>query len=402
MATFHYQAHREDQTAVEGRIEADGLESAIHMLKQQGLTVASIRELEVGQAATEKPPAAPVNAADAEPLALQRQIGRVLEKGKPLAPALLAYAQELSSGGRRDRLERLANQLKVYDPSDGLAPGQFDEAWIPLLSASASSSDPSHILKGIIDESQRAGDVRRRFGQALAYPLLLLAVLIVMMSLFAWFLIPLFSDIFTDFDTDTPHLTRFVLWLSEAIRVSYGLVILIPGLALAAFVAFFAIGPRSSLRDWIVLRMPFFGSTRELWDSAQFTRYLADLMEAEIPIADALRISGKNLGQAGLRRYANRLATEMESEGAERHVSHSHRPNLPHTVTYVLRTNADPRAAAQILRELSWMYDQQASNRLTWISSITSPFFIIVLGLVVGTYVVALFLPLIKLITNLS
>ena len=125
-------------------------------------------------------------------------------------------------------------------------------------------------------------------------------------------------------------------------------------------------------------------------------------MEAEVPVADALRISGRNSGHTALRQHANRLATEMESEIEESPGSRSFRPVLPQTVTYVLRACKDPKAAAEILRELSWMYDQQTGNRLAWISSFTSPIFIIVLGLVVGTYVVSLFLPLIMLIESIA
>ena len=125
-------------------------------------------------------------------------------------------------------------------------------------------------------------------------------------------------------------------------------------------------------------------------------------MDAGVQVADALRISGRNTGETALRREANRLATQMESGHTEPPVSPSFRLVLPQTVTHVLQLGADPRAAAQILRELSWMYDQQTRNRLAWISSVSSPFFVVVLGTVVGFYVIALFLPLVKLIASLT
>ena len=75
---------------------------------------------------------------------------------------------------------------------------------------------------------------------------------------------------------------------------------------------------------------------------------------------------------------------------------------LTHTVIHVLQLKDHSRTAAQILRELSWMYDQQSSSRLAWISSISSPLFVVVLGTVVGLYVVALFMPLIALMQSLS
>jgi type IV pilus assembly protein PilC len=273
---------------------------------------------------------------------------------------------------------------------------------MPLISASASSGDPSHILHGLIDESLHVGELRRRFSGALAYPLLLLAVLLVLMAGFSWWLVPTFEDIFADFGIACPDVTRFVFGMSEAIRRSGGLVILIPGLVLAAIIVSFSVGPRSGLQDWIIQRTPVFGSTVRLSGRARFTRCLADLMEAEVPVADALRISGQHTGQTALRQEAARLATEMASGSAESAGSPSFRRILSHTVIHVLQLRSDPKAAAKILRELSWMYDQQTRNRLACISSITSPVFVVVLGAIVGLYVFALFAPLISLIQKLS
>jgi type IV pilus assembly protein PilC len=405
MPAFQYKAHREDQTVVEGRIAADDLDAARLMLEGQGLVVETIRQVEVVQAAMESPRAGSSTAhpAEAERRALQRQFGRILETGRPLAPALLAYAEELPPGSRRRRLQRIADQLEQgHDPSHEFAAGQIDEQWMHLLSASASSGDAGQILSGIIDESERDGELRGQLAGAFAYPLLLLLVLFAVMCLFSWWLVPSFQDLFNDFDCELPELTQFVFGLSEAIRESHGLVLLVPGLLLLAVFVFIAVGPRSALRDWIIRRIPIIRSTVWLSDRARFTRCLADLMEAEVPAADALRISGRNAGHAALRQEANRLATEIEVGGTELPGAPGFRGILPHTAIHVMQLDAETGAAAAILRELSWMYDQQTRNRLGWVSSVASPVFVVVLGIMVGLYVIALFLPLIGLVQALS
>jgi type II secretory pathway component PulF len=92
----------------------------------------------------------------------------------------------------------------------------------------------------------------------------------------------------------------------------------------------------------------------------------------------------------------------MDSGSTEIPGSPSLQRALSHTVIHVLQFRSDSKASAQILRELSWMYDQQTRHRLAWISGITSPVFVVVLGTVVGLYVVALFSPLFNLIQTLS
>jgi type II secretory pathway component PulF len=400
MATFQYQAHRADQTLVEGNIDADDLKSARLSLESQGLLVSSIHQVE------DAPPAAatPEQPAEAGQQALQRQIDRVLATGKPLAPALLAYAQELPRGKSRLRLQRLANQLEQgHDPSGELAAGQIDEEWIPLLVAAGSSSDPSQIPSRIIDEVQREGDLRGQFAGALAYPLVLFAVSAAVMLLITLWIIPPFHDIFREFDLELPAPTILVLTISEIVRHS-GWVVLISGLLLGA-ILFYVPAFRGwiiRIRDWITQRIPVLGATVRLVDRARFTRCLANLLEAEVPATDALRISGRNARQTELGREANHLATEMSSGNTVPRDSPPFYRSLPHTVVYALQLQANPRAVALILRELSWMYDQQTRSRLAWIPNFAEPALIVFLGTAVGFYVVALFMPMVKLIENLS
>ena len=336
-------------------------------------------------------------------LALRRQISHVLKMGKPLAPALLAYAQELPPGRRRRRLQRFADQLEQgYDPAHEFAAGQIDEEWIPLLIAGASSGDPSRIPSEIIDEFQRAGDYRGQFAAALAYPLLLLPALLVLLLFLTWWITPTFQELFNDFNTDLPAPTDLLLRVSDIIRDSRGLVVLIPALALALVILFFGIGPRSAFRACILHRIPILGPTVRLSEGARFTRYLADLMEADVPVADALRISGRNAGRTALRREVMQLAAAMDLSNADLRVSPPVFQSVPHTVVHALQLQTNPRAAALILRELSWMYDQQTRNRLAWISSLVEPALIVLLGTIVGFYVVALFMPLVSLVHNLS
>jgi type IV pilus assembly protein PilC len=126
-------------------------------------------------------------------------------------------------------------------------------------------------------------------------------------------------------------------------------------------------------------------------------------VEADVPVADALRISGRSAGETNLRHEAMQLAEELESSQPEVPlVLSSVYRVLPQTVTYAVQFQANPKAAALILRELSWMYDQQTRNRLAWMSSLVEPVLIIMLGTIVGFYVVSLFMPFVLLIQNLT
>lgn len=231
---------------------------------------------------------------------------------------------------------------------------------------------------------------------ALAYPLVMLAASLSVLLFITVWIIPVFREMFLDFELQLPAATQFILGLSHTIQLFWW-AFLISAIVLSALLIYH---PR--IRNWIVERIPFVGSTIRLSDQAKFTRYLANLLEAEIPISEALRISGQSIGTTNFSRASNDLATKSASADTDAPASPSARRQLPHTVVHALQMDAHPHAAAQILRELSWMYDQQTRNRLAWMPGFIEPVFIILLGSAVGFYVVALFMPLVNLLHGLS
>jgi len=330
----------------------------------------------------------PEQPSEAELEAMQRLISRVVESGKPAAPALFAYAQELPAGKHRGRLERLASQLESGKGQE------IDENWLPLLAASTSAEKPGQIPIGIIDELQREGDLRSHFASSLIYPILVsIASLVVLLFISLW-IVPIFREMFNDFGLDLPFITEVAIGVAE-FTLEFGWVVLVVGFL---FVATLFFSP--NLRGWFTQRLPIFGLTIRLSDRTKFTRYLADLLTANVPPADALRISGRCTGETRLRREANQFALELESGNVKIHDAVGQR--IPHAVLHTLSITAKPENAAAVLRELSWMYDQQTRGRLAWISGFIEPAFIILLGFAIGFFVLALFMPLVSLVSALS
>jgi type II secretory pathway component PulF len=417
MPRFHYQAIDEHQRVAEGHIESDDLKSALLALEQRGLEVTSIDQVDIEPRAAQEPtspfaptshftststfPGRPTNSADepgAEHQSLRRQIQQVLQRGKPLAPALVAYAQELPPGRQRRRLRAIAKQLAQGDV-DGMS-RQMDKDLIPLLSLSASTGDPSLILNGIVNESRKSDAVRRRFASALAYPGLLLVIVLAVLSFFTWLIVPTFREIFSDFGVELPGATRMVLGFHDSVRNSHGLFLLIPACCLAAAFVLLVMGPTNSVRDRVLQWLPLLGPSAKLSAQSKFSRYMADLVQAQVPLADALRISGRNTGSSLLRKEANELARLFESGSTN--LAEFPLRNIPYTVLHACQSNAKPEAAAEVLRELSRMFEEQTNNRLSLAGNIFEPLLILGLGFGVGLHVVALMLPLVNLIQNLT
>ena len=241
-------------------------------------------------------------------------MSRALENGKPLAPALFAYAQELPPGRRRRRLQRMAKQLEQgYDPSHELRPAKSTKiGFVYSASARRRATRVRSPAESSMSFSERTIFVRQ-FASALAYPLLLFAVSLAILLFITWWIVPTFQEIFADFGIVFPAATRLALRISETIRESHGLVVLIPTLVLAAMIGF--VGSRSAIWTFGTGCSTIFLSSVPRFDfriEPDSLDYLADLMERKSRSPMRCESAVRNTGHTALRREANRLATEMD------------------------------------------------------------------------------------------
>lgn len=407
MPHFHYQALSADQQRVAGNVEAETVQQAIALLEAKGLTVQSI-----GYASPDSPSAldtpAGTSAGEAddrageaarrdgvEQAALRAHMAKVLGQARAITPALRAYAEEMPAGRRRRQLQAVCRALERGDVAEATATFEaLPEYWIPLLSAAASSRDPGRVLHEFLTESHRADELRRQWWVTLAYPVIVACVAAVVLTALSFLVLPIFRDIFWEFDLELPQLTLAVLAIAH--WITSGGVFLI-----AAVIVFFVLlllksgyGQSSSAGAWFGI--PFGRAT----SIARFAQFMADLLEAGLAVPDALRIAGFTTKRTRLRRAAWRLADDVESG---RYPAQPIRRNsLTATVLYALRSEMAPTSRVRLLREISDCYSGRVRMVLSWTHGVIEPVTICVVGLFVGATVLALFIPLVKLIEGLT
>ncbi len=397
MPRFRYQALNAQQQPVAGEISAASVAQAVAQLESSGLEVQSIQLADTAPAPRTSRGESPF--ATSGPTALQMHMRRVLERSRDIVPALRAYAAESMPGRRRRQLESVVRVLEQGDASAAAArleklPGY----WIPLLPAATSSQDPSRVLREFLKESRRSEDLRRQWWLTLTYPVVVLLIAFVVVAGFSFFIIPTFHNIFDGFGIQLPGLTRLVLGGSEFIRSPW-LLIAIASVLVIGFL--FVYGSRmlpTGVRSWFAQRfeLPLGRSTK----LARFAQFLADLLEADLEPWHALRLAGMATDSWRIRRAAWRLANYFDSDGPPLELWH--RRTLTATLLYAVHDDLPQRARVQLLRELAQGSAQRAGMWLSWTRGILEPILICIIGLVVGTVVLALFLPLISLVQGLS
>ncbi|RLS34746.1 MAG: hypothetical protein DWH79_03470 [Planctomycetota bacterium] len=311
-------------------------------------------------------------------------LDRALEIGGGLQPALRALAASMPSGKRQEEWIEVCDIVAAKDErlaAAGLA--GHPENWIPLIAAAppgATSGDGRsevEFLSRAIDITTR-DEPGRGWWRPAVYPLLVMATAIAISCLLAVMVVPTFKQIFNDFGMRLPAITVGVIWLSDAIQ-SFGWI------AVAA-VAAVAVAWRpicSFCPSWLSLP-----GQRLAW-SERFARFSADLLDAGLPEDDAFALAAR----------ASRPGQGVPVGSADRTAS----PRwLTTTVGYALDAPLGRKPRARLLRQLARGHDQRLSVSRSWLAWGLGPLAIFVTGFFIMLLVLALFMPLITLVTGLN
>lgn len=411
MAIFRYQALDADHRLIAGEFEADSVQQAIAQLEETGLVIQSIGYADASAASVPPNPSGtqtlqetiargiPRSAVDIEQAVLRSHMAQILERGRAIAPALRAYAEEMPPGRRRRQLRTVCNVLERGDTTAATAELiALPDYWIPLLSAATSSADPGRVLHDFLAETERADNLRRQRWQTLAYPFVVGCLALAVMTLLSIFVIPEFRKIFDEFDLALPESTQVLLGVASWLTSPWLWLIVVPAIAIGIFLLSSRLIRNAVTSSWLSGRLSFPISRRNA--IARFAQFTADLLEAGLQMPDALRIAGLSVNRVRLRRAAWCLANEIDSGGDDT-PQHELIP-LTATVVRAVRSDYPLQSRIHLLREVSACHSERARRIFSWTIGLVEPFAICVVGFVVGLTVLALFMPLVKLVEGLS
>jgi len=396
MPKFYYQAFDAARKLLADECDAENLQQAIARLESDGLELVSI-----ALASDWSPDASQstiVQGIAVESGVLRSHMARVLEQGRAIAPALRAYAEEMSAGRRQRELLTVVEVMERGNVEEATAAlAKLPGYWIPLLSAATSSRDPARVLREFLHESQQAEDLRRQRWLMVAYPLLIAILSAVLLLALCFFVIPVFRDMLYSFNMRLPLVTKILLdisWWITSGRAVVDLAILAGIIALLWFLKrlFPAVGEWFSER----ISLPYGRSTAV----AQLAHFTADLLESGLSVPASLRVATITIQRPQLRRAVRDFALQVQRPGYA--ASIILRSPIPATIRHSLLTDVPTDTRIRLLREISRAYADRAQRKLSWTRGIVEPIAIASVGLIVGGTVIALFYPLFNLVTKLS
>ncbi|GAA3915913.1 type II secretion system F family protein [Luteimonas lutimaris] len=329
-----------------------------------------------------------------------RQIATMMKSGVPIVMAL----EIIGNGQKNPKMKKLVNEVRL-DIEGGSSiyeamskhPVQFDELYRNLVRAGESSGSLETVLETIADYKENIEAVKGKIKKALFYPIAVIAVAILVCGILMVYVVPIFKEQFASFGADLPAFTSLVFGISD-ILVSWWWAIVI--VAVIAFTAFMYAYKRSQklqyAMDRLLLKVPIIGQVLHNSSIARFARTLAVTFKAGVPLVEAM---DSVAGATGNRVYT-KAVHEMRDDvavGYQLNVAMKQANLFPHMVVQMTAIGEEAGALDTMLFKVAEFYEQEVNNSVDAITSLIEPFIMVVIGGLVGSIVIAMYLPIFKI-----
>ena len=276
-------------------------------------------------------------------------------------------------------------------------PMQFDELYINLVKAGESAGVLDTILDSVATHKERIESIKGKIKKALYYPAAVVAVAIIVSAILLIYVIPQFEGIFKSFGADLPAFTKMVVNASHFMR-EWGAAILF---FIVASITGLILAKKRSRKfaqtiDRLSLKLPIVGEILEKAAIARFCRTLAITFAAGVPLVDALKIVSGATGNAVYDDAASRIREDV-AVGHQLQLAMQQTEVFPNMVVQMAAIGEEAGSLDTMLTKVAEAYEEEVSNAVDALSSLLEPAIIIFVGLVVGTMVIAMYLPIFKM-----
>ena len=331
-----------------------------------------------------------------------RQFATMIDAGLPLVQALEILSTQVENKFLAKTLETIKSDVEsgaTYADALKKHPKAFTELYANMVAAGESGGILDTILSRLAAYIEKAMKLKKKVKGALVYPIVVSSIAIICIAVIMIFVVPTFSKMFLAMGGTLPLPTLMVIKLSNFLAGMGGL---LTGLALVGFfigIKQFRKTEKGKLvTDKIMLRLPIFGLLLKKVSVAKFTRTLGTLISSGVPILDGLEITAKTAGNKVIE-YAVMDVRAAVSEGKTLAEPLLKSKVFPPMVTHMIAVGESTGALDSMLNKIADFYDDEVDNAVNNLTAMMEPMLMVFLGGSVGFIVIAMYLPIFKLIT---
>ena len=335
-----------------------------------------------------------------------RQLATLIDSGLPLLRSLNVLAKQERDKVLKKTINSLADSVQggsTFSDALALHPRIFNNLYVNMVKAGEVGGVLELVLTRLSEFQEKAAKIKNKVLSAMVYPIIVMTMAVGIMCFLLVFIVPRFEAIFHDLlgDKPLPPVTQFVLGVSNFMQHD-GLVLLAAVVVIVFLYNFIGRTRRGRLAiDTFKLRMPLFGNLNRKTAISRFARTLGTLVTSGVPILQALNITRETAGNAAVARSIARVHDSVkEGESIVQPMEAS--KTFPPMVVSMVDVGEETGKLPDMLLKIADVYDDEVDNAVAALTSMLEPIMIVFLAVIVGTIVLALFTPLISIITGLQ
>jgi len=405
MATFTYVARAKDGKKQKGTQKADNRQALIQVLQARGLAAENIKEVKEGTKVIRKASFGK-KVKTVELLVFTRQLSTIVSAGLPLLQGLDILAEQTEDPNFASIIKNMGENIENGETfSDTLRkfPRAFPDIYTSMVRAGEAGGDLDGVLMQLADYLEASEELKRRIKSAMTYPLVAFSLIIVIASGLILWVVPQFAEIFKSMgDKALPMPTQILITISDTLRSWRALLVLGGAVGVVVAIKAYAKTPIGKFQiDGLKLRLPVFGSLFRKVAISRFARTLSTLTKSGVPIIQALEIVERTAGNEVFAK-AIREAGESVMRGETLAEPLARCEQFPAMVTRMIGVGERTGALESMLLKIAEFYDSEVKAAVDGMTSLIEPILIVMMGLIVGFIVIALFMPIMMLSTLVS
>jgi type IV pilus assembly protein PilC len=401
MAQFIWKGKTRQGAVTTGVLTADSKDLAIADLRKRQIEVTSVKE-KGKELAVPKLGSGKISA---KRLAIfTRQFSVMIDAGLPLVQCLeilgsqqdykpfqkiiLSVRQDIEGG------QSMAEALRKY-------PKAFDDLYVNMVAAGEAGGILDTILRRLSTYIEKAVKLTGQVKTAMIYPVSVIGIAAIVVAIILWKVIPTFAALFAALGAQLPLPTRMVIAASNFLANYIVFIVPLTMLAMYALRRYYATYKGRRVIDRIILKLPVLGDIMQKIAVARFCQTLATLISSGVPILDGLEITAKTAGNAIIEDsiMAVRKAVEAGRTIAE---PLAETKVFPPMVVQMIGVGEQTGALDAMLNKVAEFYEEEVDNAVNGLMKLMEPIMISILGLVIGTIVVAMYMPMFDLLSKIG
>ena len=400
MASFQYEAINNSGEVVTGRLEAEEQSGVVNKLRGMGLMPMEIKEVKQSSLFGKLKIASKVKIGDLS--MFSRQMAAMLNAGIPLTRALFTLSRQVSNQTLASALNEIARNVEggiSFSESLKGYPDIFSALYINMVSAGETGGNLEATLNRLAHQLQKDKELRDNIRSALMYPVGVMAFAVLILFAMLFFLVPIFVGFFPP-DAVLPLPTRIIIGLSDILQAYWYIVIPVFVLIIMSFSSYAKSEKGKRRLDRIKFRLPIFGQLIQKSVIASFARTFSTMMATGLPVVQSLDASGKATGHTMVM-DATKIAGEKIQEGSSVASPLEESGIFPPMVTHMVAVGEETGDIPDMMEKVAEFFEEEVATMTKGLTALIEPLMLVVIGILVGGMLIALYLPIFTVITQI-